>query len=216
LGELSIAREHQLLVAHLVPGYFATVLTQPHWRPEWGRDRRTSLWIAALGATVVPDTDVVLNVLSGSYINHSTLWTHSLFVHLSVASIWLLLWRKGRWPYLTMLVGLVTLGGLSHLMLDIIAHGTPLLYPLSSTLIGLPSERVVKGGLWAYLSDPIFLLEPALIALAMVHWIVQRRWSSRLTKWAVGSVVGVALTFGVIFLIALPRLQGFADRLMLH
>jgi hypothetical protein len=201
-------------VAHLVPGYFAGVLTQPNWNPQWGRLRRVGLWIAGLGATIVPDTDVVLNVLSGNHINHSTLWTHSLFVHLAIVLIWFLLWRKGRWPYLTMLVGLMALGGLSHLVLDIIAHGTPLLYPFSTELIGIPPSRIVKGGLWAYLSDPILLLEPTLIAFALIHWIIQHRWSPGVTKWAIGGVICGVLVFGAVFLMSLPGLQRFADRLI--
>jgi membrane-bound metal-dependent hydrolase YbcI (DUF457 family) len=199
-----------LLAAHLIPGYFAAAFSQPHWHPEWGKLRRAWLWAAALGATVVPDTDVVLNVLSGNHINHSTLWTHSLFVHLSVVLLCCLVWRSNRRPYLTMLVGLVAFGGLSHLFLDVIAHGTPLLYPFSSELVGIVPARILQGGLWAYLSDPIFLLEPVLIALALVYWIIQRRWSFRLTTWAIGGVAGVGVAFNAAFLIFLPRLQQIA------
>lgn len=203
-----------MLIAHLVPGYFAASLSQSRWRPEWGKARRTGLWIAALGATAAPDFDVVLNVASGKNINHSTLWTHSLFVHLVIALVWFVLWRMGRWPYVTTLVGLVAVGGLSHLVLDVIAHGTPLVYPLSSNLFGLPPARVVAGGLWAYLSDPIFLLEPALIAFALGHWIHERHWSPRATRWAFTGVIGAVIAFGSAFLVSLPKLQSLAGVLI--
>ena len=80
-----------MLIAHLVPGYFAASFAQSRWPITWGRRRRTLLWITALGATVIPDIDVVLNVVSGKHINHSTLWTHSVFVYLAIGVIWFLL-----------------------------------------------------------------------------------------------------------------------------
>ena len=82
------------------------------------------LWGAALGSTILPDTDVFYNVLFRGFINHSVLWTHSLFVYLTIGLVWLLLSKMGRWPYLQMLIGLTAIGGLSHLVLDVIAHGT--------------------------------------------------------------------------------------------
>jgi membrane-bound metal-dependent hydrolase YbcI (DUF457 family) len=164
-----------MLIAHLVPGYFAAVQLQPRWQPEWNERQRLVLWAVALGSTVAPDVDVIYNALFRSFINHSTLWTHSLFPHLGLLLCWWLLRWTGRWPYLQMLVGLTAVGGLSHLLLDMITHATPLFYPLSLTMIGNPSERIRNGGIHEYLTDPIFLLEPLLLTLAAGHWLLRRQ-----------------------------------------
>ena len=171
-----------MLVAHLVPGYFAAAKSQPRWKPEWNVGQRALLWAAALGSTVVLDLDVIYNAAFRGFINHSTLWTHSLFVHLGVALGWWLLRRIGRWPYLQTLVGLIAVGGLSHLALDVIAHSTPLLYPVSLVMFGFPPKRVVEGGFWAYVTDPIFLLEPFLLTLATVHWTPSRKPTRRVRE----------------------------------
>jgi hypothetical protein len=160
-----------MLLAHLVPGYFASVKTQPYWKPEWSRRQRALLWSVSLFSTFAPDLDVMYNALFRGFFNHSLLWTHSLFPYLALALCWWMLYRAKRWPYVSMLVGLSALGGMSHLALDIIAHGTPLFYPLSMMIVGSPSDHVVQGGLQGYLTDSIFLLEPLLFALATLHWI---------------------------------------------
>jgi len=120
-----------MLAAHLVPGYFAATKSRSTWEPEWNSKQRTFLWAVALGSTVAPDLDVVRNVLLHRFINHSVLWTHSIFLYLGLGLLWLVLHVLKHWPYLKAAVGLITVGGLSHLILDIVAHGTPLLYPVS-------------------------------------------------------------------------------------
>lgn len=160
-----------MLVAHLVPGYFAVVQSQPRWRSGWSAGQRTLLWAVALGSTIAPDLDVIYNVLFRGFINHSVLWTHSLLTHLIILLAWGVLQRIGRWPFLQTMMRLITIGGLSHLLLDVIVHGTPLLYPFSMTMFGIPPTRVVEGGFWAYLTDPIFLFEPCLLTLAATHWV---------------------------------------------
>lgn len=162
-----------MLAAHLVPGYFAAVKSQSTWKPEWSK-LRAILWVVALGSTVAPDLDVIYNALFRGFFNHSTLWTHSVFVYLGFGLLWFTLRALKRFPYLRTLVGLITVGGLSHLLLDVIAHGTPLLYPVSIVVFGVAPERVVEGGIWAYLTDPVFLLEPLLFSIALVHWIYRR------------------------------------------
>lgn len=199
-----------MLLAHLVPGYFAAEHSRSGWRPQWSRARRVLLWTAALGSTAAPDYDVFINILSRGVYNHAVLWTHSLFTHLGVSLCWWLLRRSGRWPYLQTLVGLVALGGLSHLVLDVVAHGTPLLYPLSSHLIGIPPSRIVEGGLWAYVTDPLFLLEPLMIGVAVSHWIIHRNVSSRTKKLSLLGVAGAVGLFAVLFLSLLPKLQAAA------
>jgi membrane-bound metal-dependent hydrolase YbcI (DUF457 family) len=112
----------------------------------------------------VVDFDVIMNILAGRGAYHSVLWTHSLFVHLGMALIWWLTVITRRSWYLQILTGLIAIGGLSHLMLDVIAHSTPLFYPFSMRMIGF----VPRSG--SYLTHPVALLEPIMIGLAVWHW----------------------------------------------
>ena len=43
-----------MLLAHLVPGYFAAALSQPRWQPRWRTEQRALLWIVALGIVAHP------------------------------------------------------------------------------------------------------------------------------------------------------------------
>jgi hypothetical protein len=196
-----------LLAAHLVPGYFAAVASQPQWQAHWNNEQRAILWIAALTATFAPDMDVIYNILFRQFFSHRTIWTHSIFPHLGIVACWLFLRSSGRWPYLQTLVGLVALGGLSHLVLDVVSHGTPLFFPFSLDLIGLPSARVLKGGLWGYLTDPIFLLEPLLLTLAVAHWVVTHSPAPRTKRLALRGLVAALVVFAGVFLLLLPTLH---------
>ena len=196
-----------MLIAHLVPGYFAAVKSQPYWRPDWSPQRRTLLWVAAFSGTVIPDLDVIYNALFRGFINHSTLWTHSLLVHLSIVLGWWVLKRIGRWPYLQALAGLVAIGGVSHLVLDMVSHGTPLLYPISLELLGIPSQRVVEGGLKAYLTDPILLLEALLLTLMAVHWTVSKSVNLWVRVLASALLLSGLVLFIATFIYLLPTLQ---------
>ncbi len=199
-----------MLAAHLVPGYFAGVKSELTWPPTWNRKQRALLWAAALGSTVAPDTDVIYNALFRGFINHSTLWTHSIFVHLGIALIWWLIWRRGRWPYAQTLIGLIVIGGLSHLFLDVVSHGTPLFYPLSLHMIGVASPRVLNGGFWAYITDPIFLAEPVLLVLAIGHWISRQTTNPQVKQFALSGLMAALVIFTTLFLWFLPMLQALA------
>lgn len=157
-----------MLLAHIVPGYFAARLTHSLWDEGWTKQQRTGLWIAAITSTIAPDADVVYNSLFRGFTNHSVLWTHSLFPHFVIAILWLIMPNGKRWSYLRTLVMLVAIGGVSHLVLDVIVHGTPLVYPFSSYMVGWPPQQVIDGGLWGYLTHPIFLLEPLLLSAAAI------------------------------------------------
>jgi hypothetical protein len=196
-----------MLIAHLVPGYFAAVKSQPTWKPDWHQSHRVVLWVAALGSTVLPDIDVIYNLLFRGFFNHSILWTHSVIPHLGVGGLWLVLRLLKRWPYLQTLTGLVAVGGLSHLVLDVIAHGTPLLYPFSLTMFGLPPARVVEGGFWAYLTDPIFLVEPFAVTLLAWHWIVKQNFTPRGRTVMLTVLWTGFVAFTVVFLWRLRDLQ---------
>jgi hypothetical protein len=199
-------KEITLLLAHLVPGYFAAVGTQPHWNAEWTRLQRRGLWAAALVSSFAPDFDVIYNTLFRGFVNHSFLWIHSIFLHGSIALAWWVAHRSKRFHYLAMLLGLIAFGGLSHLFLDVISHGTPLFYPLDMTVIGAPSTRVVLGGVRGYLTDPIFLLEPLLIATALAHWAYTHlRAHVRLLALIV--VINGTVVFVAVYVALLPILQ---------
>jgi hypothetical protein len=101
-----------MLIAHLVPGYFAAVCSRPGWKTGWNKGQRVLLWIAALGSTALPDIDIIYNALLRGFINHSTLWTHSLIPHSVIGLGWLILRYVKRWPFLQMLAGLTAVGGL--------------------------------------------------------------------------------------------------------
>ncbi|MCQ3977827.1 MAG: hypothetical protein DPW09_30745 [Anaerolineae bacterium] len=217
--------------------YFAAVKSQSRWNQEWSEPQRILIWIVALGSTVIPDLDVIYNTLFRGFINHSVLWTHSLFPYIGIGLCWWLLYRNGRWPYLQTLIGLTAIGGLSHLVLDVIAHGTPLFYPISLMMVGAAPYRVVEGGFWAYVTDPIFLLEPLLLTLAAVHLVLTgpdvKNWTQFVTFWpmtkferytrisewksrieiralTVIGLIGGLILFTITFLLLLPTLQSVA------
>src|SRR5690606_16252399 len=119
--------------------------------------------------TIAPDADVIYNILVRGFANHSVLWTHSLFPYIGLGIAWYALYYFQLWPLLRMMIGLAAIGGFSHLCLDVIVHGTPLLYPFSLIMFGYPPQQVVDGGLVGYLTHPIFLLEPFLIGIAVFH-----------------------------------------------
>jgi membrane-bound metal-dependent hydrolase YbcI (DUF457 family) len=196
-----------MLAAHLVPGYIVTAQTQKDWSPKWGKTQRALLWVVGLGSTFAPDLDVLYNALFRGFFNHSTLWTHSVFVYLGFGLVWLVLYSLNCWRYMKTAVGLIAVGGLSHLLLDAVAHGTPLLYPVSMVYVSIAPERVVEGGVWAYLTDPIFILEPFLFGVAFLHWIRRREIpptrKTRISWWVVSGL----MVFAVVFALALPRLQ---------
>ncbi|HDQ73661.1 MAG TPA: metal-dependent hydrolase [Chloroflexi bacterium] len=196
-----------MLAAHLVPGYFAASRSQSHWRPEWSKAQRRWLWTTALASTVAPDLDVIYNALFRGFFNHSTLWTHSVFVYLGFGLLWFALHALNSQPYLRTWAGLVAAGGFSHLLLDVVAHGTPLLYPVSMWIFSLAPRRVVIGGVWAYLTDPVFLIEPLLFGIAIVHWAYQRKLNVRHRKWILIGITSGVVLFAVVFILTLPHLQ---------
>lgn len=196
-----------MLAAHLVPGYFATAKSQSTWGPEWNSKQRALLWAVALGSTVAPDFDVMRNVLLRRFFNHSVLWTHSIFPYLGLGLVWLVLHILKRRPYLKAAAGLMTVGGLSHLALDVVAHGTPLLYPVSMMMFGVAPARVVEGGFWAYVTDPIFLLEPLLVGIALIHWVHRQNVEPRFERLILATTISGLVLFAMAFALLLPNLQ---------
>jgi hypothetical protein len=196
-----------MLAAHLVPGYFVVIATKPYWSPDWNPGQRGLLWLVTFAGTVLPDSDVIYNALCRGFINHSWLWTHSLFVCAGLGILWFCLKQNPEWRYGQTLVGLLAVGWLSHLVLDVISHGTPLFYPVSSVMIGEAPPRVLQGGFWYYITDPIFLLEPLLFMSAGIHWAFNSSFSLR--TWIIVGVVFVNMfiVFISAFLMTLPMLQ---------
>ncbi len=196
-----------MLIAHLVPGYFLGAKVAGYQSVNWSRWHSFGLWAVALGSTVAPDSDVLYNAVFRGFFNHTWLWTHSLFPYLGIGLCWLLLRLSGRWPYLQTLIVLATFGGLSHVALDVVAHSTPIFYPLSTIMVGAPSSRVLAGGVVGYLTDPIFLWEPLLITLAAVHWVGGRGLRPGTKRAVQVAITGAALLFVILFLSLLPGLQ---------
>ena len=203
-----------MLGAHLVPGYFAAIKSRQSWKPEWNKSQHILLWAVAFGSTVVPDLDVIYNAFFRGFVNHSTLWTHSLIPYLGIGLFWWILRYAKKWPFLQLLVGLVVVGGLSHLVLDVIAHGTPLLYPISLRMFGMPPVRVVEGGIWAYVTDPIFLLEPLALTLLVWHWISNQNLTPRVRTVVLALILVSFISFAGVFLWLLPDMQKAVARVL--
>jgi hypothetical protein len=75
-------------------------------------------------------------------------------------------------------------------------------------MVGAPSKHVLDYGLWGYLTDPVFLLEPFIIALAVAHWGANHlRVEPHLKKAALLGLAGGLIAFSLIFLSWLQTLQ---------
>lgn len=196
-----------MLIAHLVPGYFIGVNAQKNWGDSWTSTQRRILWTVAFAGTFLADTDVIVNILFHGIFNHSTLLTHSLFPVLMFTLLSAICKYILRIPYISTALSLLALSWLSHLFLDALVHKTPLLYPLSSAMIGYAPPRVYAGGFWYYLTDPIFLLEPLLIMIAIGHWLYHRIDTIKTRRLMLSGLVGCYLIFATGFLFALPYLQ---------
>lgn len=199
-----------MLFAHFVPGYFAAALSQPYWNPKWSTPQRVVLWGAALGSTALPDTDVVYNAFFNGFINHSTVWTHSIFLYSIFGAIWLGLYLAHQLEFLRLVCALIALGGSSHILLDVVSHGTPFLFPVSNAFVSLAPRRVMIGGFWAYVTDPVFLLEPLLIGFAIAYFIWHLKATRSLRLVGVGAVLTAWLAVSIGFVLSLPALQAYA------
>jgi len=82
-----------------------------------------------------------------------------------------------------------------------------MLYPVSMMIFGIAPQRVIEGGVWAYLTDPIFLLEPLLFSVAILHWINHQDRVPHLKKIVYFVTVSTLLVFVTVFLLLLPVLQ---------
>ena len=68
-------------------------------------------------------------------------------------------------------------------------------------VFGLAPRRVIDGGLPAYLTDPLFLLEPLLVGAALIHWIGQQdRPSPQLKMGLIAVAGGGVILFAAAFL----------------
>ncbi len=196
-----------MLVAHLVPGYFTVIHSRKYWESTWNNIQRTLLWIIALGSTITPDIDVIYNIFFRGVFRHQTLWTHSIFIYMVFGGLWVMLRACQRWTYIRTIAGLMAIGGLSHLLFDLISHGTPLFYPLTMIGFEIAPQRVVHGGVLAYLTDPIFLLEPILLSVIIIHWIFSQKLSSSSKKSLLIMTISSVLILMAIFYLCLPILQ---------
>jgi hypothetical protein len=80
-------------------------------------------------------------------------------------------------------------------------------------MFGAPSEHVLNGGVWGYLTHPIFLLEPLLVSLAVGHWIIQRSEAAvRFKQITLCGLASASIIFSAAFIFLLPTLQGGVAR----
>ncbi len=196
-----------MLFAHIVPGYFAGAIGISRRQSEWTPTQRITLWAAALGGSVAPDFGAVYNIVFHGTYDHCTLWTHSIFVYLGIGLLWFALHESRQARFLEVMVGLVAIGGLSHLVLDIVAHGTRIFYPISMATVGIPCEYLARGSGWAYVTSPLFLLEPILLTLAFIHWVHGLNLTAETRRIILSVVMGGLLLFSVAFVLLAPFLQ---------
>ncbi len=160
-----------MLIGHLAPVGPIAAAVERRWRPEWPRWTRRLPWVAALAGCVFPDLDVIANVLFNGVLHHVYYFPHSIFTYLPVllAGILLVRWRRTRLAGWTGLA--FGMGVLSHLLLDVVSHGTVLFYPLWNGLVGWTFPRTDERILISYLHSPNFWLEPLVLLAAAIWWL---------------------------------------------
>jgi hypothetical protein len=191
-----------MLIGHLAPVGPIAAAIERRWRPEWPRWTRRLPWAAALAGCVLPDLDIIANTLFNGVLHHLYYFPHSIFTYLPVLFLGALLlrWHRTRLAGWTALA--FEMGVLSHLLLDVVSHGTVLFYPLWNGLVGWSFPRLDEHILVSYLHSPNFWLEPAVILAAAIWWL--KRYASTWKKvWLVckGEVVMGRLS-------TLPRHEG--------
>ena len=67
--------------------------------------------------------------------------------------------------------------------------------------------RVLEGGFWAYITDPIFIAEPFLFTLALADWITQRKIKPQLKSALLIGLVSAFGVFTIAFLFFVPTWQ---------
>lgn len=192
-----------MTIGHLAPFGPIAATAERHWRPAWPRWTRALPWAAALAGCLFPDLDVVANVLLTGRLLHMYYLPHSVLPYLPVVALgWLLSrWQRTRIAGLTVL----TFGAsnISHLLLDVVSHGTTLLYPLWPGLVGWTyPARTGESVFVAYLRSPNVLLEVGVLIAAAAWWL---RRHARVRRRVGGGAIRKP-TLG--YLRALPRHEG--------
>jgi hypothetical protein len=191
-----------MLIGHLAPIGPIAAEIERHWRPEWPRWTCKLPWVAALAGCVFPDFDVIANTLFNGVMHHLYYFPHSILSYLPVLILGILLVRWRRTQLMGWMVLTFVLGVFSHLLLDVVSHGTVLFYPLWNGLVGWTFPRTDERILVSYFNSPNFWLEPLVIFAAAIWWL--RRYASVWKKvWLTckGQVVLGQLS-------ALPRHEG--------
>jgi hypothetical protein len=159
-----------MLIGHLAPVGPIAAAVERRWRPEWPRWTRKLPWAATLTGCVLPDLDVIANTLFNGVLHHLYYFPHSIFPYLPVLVLGILLLRRQRTRLAGLTVLAFVLGALSHLLLDVISHGTVLFYPLWNGLVGWTFPRLDEHILVSYFHSPNFWLEPLVILAAAIWW----------------------------------------------
>ena len=192
-----------MMLGHLAPFGPIAAAAERRWQPEWPCWTRTLPWAAALASCVFPDLDIITNILFNGAWQHLYYLPHSVLPYLPVLVLGCLLthWRRTRLAGLTVLA--FGMSVLSHLLLDVVSHGTVLFYPLWSGVVGwtFPS-RAGESVMMAYSHSPNVLLELGVLVTAGAWWL--KRYAR---VWRKARLTGEAkITLG--YLSALPRHEG--------
>lgn len=191
-----------MLIGHLAPVGPIAVAVERRWCAEWPRWTRKLPWAAALAGCTLPDLDVVANVSFNGVLHHLYYFPHSIFSYLPVLTLGILLvrWRCMRLAGWTVLA--FGIGALSHLLLDVVSHGTVLFYPLWNGLVGWTFPPTDERILVSYLHSPNFWLEPAVILAAAIWWLKRYTFTwKRMWRACRGEIVMGRLS-------TLPRHEG--------
>ena len=169
-----------MLVGHLAPiGAIATA-AQHRWPTHSPRWTRALPWLAAGLGAIFPDLDIIVNLLLTGRFYHLYYFPHSLFVYLPILILGILLLRapRARWVGLTLLT--LCAGVFSHLLLDVVSHGTPLFFPFYRGLIGWTFPGTGEPLLVAYARSPNVWLEVVTIIVGLI-WLARYLYSRLLT-----------------------------------
>ncbi len=173
-----------MIIGHLAPiGPIAAAAERRCRRQlEQARWLRLVLWGAALGGSIFPDLDIIVNLLFRGAPHHLFYLPHSLLLYLPLLPLgWALTrWRHRSWigwAILTFASGVFT-----HLLLDVISHGTVLLYPLWKGLVGWAYPPVNRLTLGIFVDYPNLFFEPAVTLAGLAWWLWQIVRALRIEK----------------------------------
>lgn len=191
-----------MMLGHLTPFGLIAAAAERHWQPAWPRWTRALPWTAALAGCIFPDLDIVANILLNGVAMHLYCLPHSVLPYLPLLALGCLLAHRQRTRLAGLTVLIFGLSVLSHLLLDVVSHGTMLFYPLWNGVVGWTyPPRAGESMMMAYFRAPNFLLELGVLAAAGGWWL--KRYAR---VWGRARIAGRKVA--LVTLSALPRHEG--------